>query len=308
MSLQYSITPGSSDQTSRRRLLAIERMKNNGREPFVERLRNALATLHPAERRLAEFLLNFPGDLASYQASELGRLANVSNATVTRTIKKLGYATYDEARRHVRAERQSGAALFQISSHSDQGENPVDLHFEQAIRNIGDTGKFIAIGEIDELAKAILAAGRVAFVGFRANRGLATYASFQIGQIVKNAIELPSPGHTLAEPLAALQKDDVVVYFALPRRVADTQVIIDQVTNLGARVAYISEDSVERRTDVDWHFRCSTFAPGPIFNHVSVMALIHLLVTRVVELSGREGRKRLSQIETMHRVLGELEN
>ena len=283
-------------------------MEKNGREPFVERLRNALATLHPAERRLAEFLLNFPGDLASYQASELGRLAKVSNATVTRTIRKLGYATFDEARRHVRAERQSGAALFQISSHSDLAENPVDLHFEQAIRNIGDTGKLIALGEIDEFAKAILAAGRVAFVGFRANRGLATYASFQIGQIIRNAIELPPLGLTLAEPLAALQEGDVVIFFALQRRIADTQAIIDQVNRFGARVAYISEDSVERRTDVAWHFRCSTFAPGPIFNHVSVMALIHLVITRVVELSGREGRRRLAQIEALHRALGELEN
>ena len=283
-------------------------MENNGREPFVERLRNALATLHPAERRLAEFLLNFPGDLASYQASELGQLAKVSNATVTRTIRKLGYATFDEARRHVRAERQSGAALFQISSHSDLAENTVDLHFEQAIRNIGDTGKLIALGEIDEFAKAILAAGRVAFVGFRANRGLATYASFQIGQIIRNAIELPPLGLTLAEPLAALQEGDVVIFFALQRRVADTQAIIDQVNNFGARVAYISEDSVERRTDVAWHFRCSTFAPGPIFSHVSVMALVHLVITRVVELSGGEGRRRLAQIEALHRALGELEN
>ncbi len=281
---------------------------NKGLDSFVERLRNALAELHPAERRLAEFLLNFPGDLASYQAMELGRLANVSNATVTRTIKKLGFESFAEARRHVRAERQSGAALFQISSRSDQSVNLVDLHFEQAIRNIGDTGKLLSINEIDELVQAILVAGRVAFIGFRANRGLAAYASFQIGQIVANTLELPVAGLTLAEPLSTLQSGDVVVYFALPRRVAHNQTILDQINKTGASLAYVSEGQVAIRTDVNWHFRCNTFAPGPIYNHVAVMALIHLLVTRIVELSGHEGRKRLSQIEMLHHALSELEN
>ncbi|WP_284486918.1 MurR/RpiR family transcriptional regulator [Sedimentitalea xiamensis] len=283
-------------------------MENKDLDSFVERLRDALASLRPAERRLAEFLLNFPGDLASYQASELGQLAKVSNATVTRTIRKLGYASFDEARRHVRAERQSGAALFQISSHADQSGDQVGIHFEQAIHNIGETGKLIAVSEIDDLARAILSAGQVAFIGFRANRGLATYARFQVGQIIRHAVDLPSPGLTLAEPLSALQMGDVVVYFALPRRVADTQTIIEQVGKCGASLAYVSDDAVDRRTDVTWHFRCSTFAPGPIYNHASVMALIHVLVTRVVELSGEEGRRRLAKIEALHRVLGELEN
>jgi DNA-binding MurR/RpiR family transcriptional regulator len=283
-------------------------MQSHDTDSFVERLRDALTELHPAERRLAEFLLNFPGDLASYQASELGRLANISNATVTRTIKNLGYATFDEARRQVRAERQSGAALFQITSLSDQSVNPVDLHFEQSIRNIGDTGKLIAISEVDALAQAILNAGRVAFIGFRANRGLASYANFQIGQIIANTVELPAPGQTLAEPLAGLNSRDVVVYFALPRRVSGSRAIIDLVNRSGARLAYTSEDGVDRHVDAAWHFRCSTFAPGPIYSHVSAMALIHLLVTRVVELSGHAGRRRLSQIETLHRGLGELEN
>ncbi len=79
--------------------------------PFVSRIREKLGDLPPTERRLGEFLVDFPGELASYTASELARLANVSNATVTRFVKRLGFESYDVARRHVRAEKASGAAL-----------------------------------------------------------------------------------------------------------------------------------------------------------------------------------------------------
>ena len=58
---------------------------------FLFRVRDALDDLHPAERRLGEFVCDFPGELASYSASDLARLAQVSNATVTRFVRRLGY-------------------------------------------------------------------------------------------------------------------------------------------------------------------------------------------------------------------------
>ena len=55
---------------------------------FLERVRQQLAEFHPMERQLAEFVLDFPGDLASYAANELAALSGVSNATVSRFIKR----------------------------------------------------------------------------------------------------------------------------------------------------------------------------------------------------------------------------
>ena len=79
---------------------------------FLARVRQNLAAFHPMERKLAEFVLDFPGDLASYAANELASLAGVSNATVTRFIKRLGYLHYEDARRQVRQERGTGSPLF----------------------------------------------------------------------------------------------------------------------------------------------------------------------------------------------------
>jgi DNA-binding MurR/RpiR family transcriptional regulator len=49
---------------------------------FLTRLREGLSSMHPTEKRLAEFMLDFPGELASYSASELAKLSGVSNAAV----------------------------------------------------------------------------------------------------------------------------------------------------------------------------------------------------------------------------------
>jgi DNA-binding MurR/RpiR family transcriptional regulator len=76
---------------------------------FLSRVRHTLPDLPQAERKLGELVRDFPGELASYSASELAGLADVSNATVSRFVRRLGYASYDDARRHARLEKASGS-------------------------------------------------------------------------------------------------------------------------------------------------------------------------------------------------------
>jgi len=79
-------------------------------------VREALPSLHPAERRLGEFICDFPVELASYDAQELARLANVSKATVSRFVRRLGFENYDRARRPAREESQTGSRQFSRTS------------------------------------------------------------------------------------------------------------------------------------------------------------------------------------------------
>jgi DNA-binding MurR/RpiR family transcriptional regulator len=39
--------------------------------PFLDRVRQSMDSLSAAERRIAECILDFPGDVASYNAAEL---------------------------------------------------------------------------------------------------------------------------------------------------------------------------------------------------------------------------------------------
>ncbi|HLS42296.1 MAG TPA: MurR/RpiR family transcriptional regulator, partial [Paenalcaligenes sp.] len=92
---------------------------------FLSRVRALLPELHPAERRLGDFVCDFPGELASFSASELAELAHVSKATVTRFVKRLGYENYEEARRHARAERSTGSRFFLASSTDVSNEQSI---------------------------------------------------------------------------------------------------------------------------------------------------------------------------------------
>ncbi|WP_249977307.1 MurR/RpiR family transcriptional regulator [Vreelandella olivaria] len=275
---------------------------------FVTLVKAALPDLHPTERRLAEFILNFPGELASYTATELAGLAHVSNSTVTRFIKKLGYRSFEEARQHVRDNREDGAALLRVEGQEPTyPDNALQRHLNQAVKNIEYASQHLSIEELDQVAQTMLSARKVWIIGFRSSHAFASYLNWQILQAVENTTLLPRAGETLAESIASISPEDCVIFFGLKRRTSDLDNLLSQVISRGAKNLYITDESAATNNNVTWHMVCRTAAPGPLFNHVTVLSLCHFLATRVIELSGPAGRSRLTSIETLHELLDELQ-
>ena len=280
---------------------------------FLARVREGFASLHPTERRLADFVLDFPGELASYSASELARLSGVSNATVTRFVRRLGYPSFEAARRHVREEKQAGSPLFLSGRAAAAGEGTpnlsatetLDAHLVQGQDNLRRTFARLQAQEVEAIAHALLDARRVWVTGFRSSQSMATYLQWQMFQVKEDIQVFPAPGGTFGEYLGGMKPQDVVVVFGLRRRPTRLRLIMNQFVKTGARVLFISDENLARNTSVTWHIQCACAAPGPLDNHAAVIALCHLLANRVIELSGHDGRERLVAIEARHDALAE---
>ncbi len=276
-------------------------------KPFLLRVRDALPELHPSEQRLAELVLDFPGEMAGYTATEIAELANVSNATVSRFVRRIGYGSFDEARRAVRDEQRAGTALLRFAS--DRRAVPgraVSSHFETSQQNLELTYGGLDDEVIDSLASAIIAAPRVWFVGFRAGQPFAQYLGWQTSQVLENVTVMPRAGETLAESMASLSRNDIVVIVALRRKPKLLAAVAQAARLAGADVAVIEDRPSPETADARWQLACVTSANGPLMNHVGTMAICNLVAARTIELSGAAGRSRMAAIEDGHRRFDEL--
>lgn len=281
-------------------------MKSPTERSFLTRVRSALPSLHPAERRLGEFVCDFPGELASYNGQELAKLANVSKATVSRFVRRLGYETYEEARRHAREEQKTGSRLFLTMPGEENAEASLAANVEQGKINLDRTFSAISQIEIDAVAGAMLEARKVWIIGFRASHAFADYMHWQLTQVIENVVAIPGGGETLGEHLVSIGPDDCVVVFGLRRRIADMDRLLAHIKGTRARLLYVTDEGVEPEKAAHWHFRCHTMAPGPLFNHTAVMAVCHLLITRTIERAGGAARARLRGIEMLNDAFEEL--
>lgn len=274
-------------------------------QSFLARVRRKLPELHPAERRLGDLVCDFPGELASYSASELAALAGVSNATVTRFVRRLGYNSYEDARRDARDEARSGSRLYLRQKGHEDRADPKNF-LETDIRNLRETIGDISRHDVDRLAEAILGARKVWCVGYRASNALANYMQWQLLQVIEDAISVPGGGQTMGEHVARMNDRDVVILFGLRRRIAGFSELKDAIATAGARIALVTDEGMAASRDVSWHFRCATRSTGPLFSHVAVMALIDLITNRAIDIAAESGRHRLQKIEGYNDLLREL--
>ncbi len=281
-------------------------MSPASKSSFVSRIHAATPSLSGSESRLAQAILNFPGQLAGYTATELARIAGVSNATVTRFVRKIGYRSFEEARQAVRDEQVSGSALFMVNRDGPSGDGRIARHLDQCHVNLERSLADLDEESIAGLVSAMATARQLHVIGFRGGQSFARYLAWQVMQIRSNVATLPRDGETLAESLANIGPDDCVIVFALRRPPRILHALADELAGTGAAVALVGDLTDLRAMPARWHLACSTSGAGVLFDHVGVMALCGLLASGVIEQGGVKGRQRLRAIAALHDSLDEL--
>lgn len=275
-------------------------------ESFVRRVRSRLEQLSGAERQLASFVLEFPGELASYAGNELASLAGVSPSTVSRFVRRLGYENYEAARRHVREDKGAGAPLLQSATDEARRGQPVAVHLAQSQANLAATFERLGEDSLRALAKAVAAAPQVLVFGSRSSQGFAVYLRWQLMQVVPRVTVVPGAGETLAEHLAGLGERDCVIVFATRRQTRQMAAFLAGALKARAQVAYISDRASPDHPEATWSVQCDCRGPGMFDNHVAVIGVCDLLATLVIDAAGAAGRRRLAALELAHEDLDEL--
>lgn len=285
-------------------------MKNlNPTAALSMRIRQHLTGMPPAEKKLAELILEYPGNLASHSASEITEMAGVSNAAMTRFVKRLGYENYDHMRRLAREGINWGSPLFLLDPQNIKqrsSTDPFEQHVNASVSNIQETFRAISGADIDKLVQHIAKAPRVGVFGQRNNYFFAGYLRWQLIQFRHDVHLLPLAGETLAEHLAGFNSKDIVIVFGLRRRISLTAQLIDTIHHQGAKTLLITDSGNPQDFGASWVLRCETKSAMALDNHVAVMVLCHVLSAKLIEITGSAGRKHLAKIEELHEGLGEI--
>jgi len=278
---------------------------------LVNRVHEAYAALPAGERKVADVVLDFPGELAAYSASELAELAGVSNATVTRFFRRLGYESFDGARRSSRRTREWGSPLFMTSkaAQSDQIGSDLIARFASEEKALIDA-TFAAL-DPDMLAEAVEAlarARRLFFLGFRNSSYAAGYARWQFIQFRSDVHMLTDGGESMAERIADLRQGDLLVVVGVRRLVAKLGRYAETARAAGADILLLTDPSARiTPAHARWTIHCAVENPHVLDSYAGVMGVLRLLAVETMQKLGRSGRERLQQIEALHETLGEFD-
>ena len=284
----------------------------NSSNPLDSRIREHYENMPPSEKRLADLLLSFPGDVADYSASELCELAKTSKAAATRFFSRLGYKDFSDARRQAREAKNWGALNYQSSSSRDKNSANVSelvaKHMEREQTNIQRTLEGIGSDTFSSLLKAITSKKRVLIIGYRNNRFLAEYFHRQLSILRDNVTLHPGANQSISEELFDITSDDMLIIFGMRRRTPIVEKIIQHAEKKNTQIALISDPtaaSIEKYAT--WKLSCVIHSASTFDSYTSVMSVLNLLITQLVEKTP-DASDRINTIEAAHSHFGELSN
>ncbi|QYM94864.1 MurR/RpiR family transcriptional regulator [Dickeya ananatis] len=272
-----------------------------------ERLRSQYSELSPQEQRVAEFIFDHLDDLISYNSAELARLSGVSKATVSRLFRRLGYPSYREMRDELRTLRQSGMPLTD-NRDAVQGNTLLARHYKQEMANLTQWVNQIDPQQFGAVIGALQQARRVCILGLRNSYPVALHLRQQLLQIRPQVPLLAQPGQTLAEELADLDEQDVVIVVAFRRRPRLIQPLLQQLHTRQIPVLLLCEPQVHALPPLAaWVLSAPLDSVSAFDSYAGAMSLVNLISNALLHHMLAEGRQRIHDIADLYLQLDELE-
>lgn len=190
-------------------------------------------------QKIASCVYDDPNLFAIYSAAEVGKQIGVSETTVIRFCKKLGYSGYSALQEEIRKH------LFQKSSLTDfkeeksietDGKTSVNKLMLKDMESIQKTMDKIPDASFEKAVDQLAAADRVLVTGARMSYSLASWFAFSL-DIVVGGTRLFQPGmDDILLRVSELTRKSVVVVFSFHRYVKETLHIARLAREQGAYV------------------------------------------------------------------------
>ncbi|WP_245848215.1 MurR/RpiR family transcriptional regulator [Actibacterium ureilyticum] len=274
---------------------------------MTRRIHKAYAGLSDGERRVADAILDSPAELAVFAASELAEQAGVSNATVSRFFRRLGYANFDEARQEARRMRATGSPLYTGAGGADRAD-PISVLAAQEAQSIDATLSRLNPLALREIGAAIAKAPRIRTLGFRNSHFLAQYITAQLAQMRAGVAPMLLPGQTRAEGVSALEPGDLAIIVGLRRRPRDFVQTVDAVAAQGAQIVLLADQTIRAApARATWTLDCVVDTPQFADSYAGAMSVLRLLTIEAHRALGDRGQKYLERVENLRDAMDELE-
>jgi len=146
-------------------------------ESILHKIRFSFDLMGPAEKKIANYLLDHTGEIISLSISEFAAHCDCGNATVVRFSRRLGLEGYQELKLRIAAELNAASAL---GGEIERNDRCFDI-FQKRINDIYDSLKntetVLDPTALDKAARAVMGADRVVIFGLGNSAAIAQDAA-----------------------------------------------------------------------------------------------------------------------------------
>lgn len=260
-----------------------------------DRIKEHYSELSRGEKRVANYIMNNMNNAALLSCSELANRVEVSDATVTRFAKQLGFNGYAKLKKALRSD------VYKSNLYEDfhNMEINMDDQFVASYMNVtaDDLKQYVAnldYENIGNIAKLLLNAKKIYLGGLGTDSIVATYLGTTLRKMGFLPIIITEEGHALRESLLNIEQGDVLLMSSYPKMFPDEKEMARLAKESNATLITITDSEI---TSVFLSSDYTITIPQKnklFFNsYVIPMAVCNLILLKLYELSPNKIDKSL---------------
>jgi DNA-binding MurR/RpiR family transcriptional regulator len=186
----------------------------------IVKLQQKIGDLTETQRRVADYIIKHPLDVAFLTVDQLAGVVKTSSTTIMRLTFNLGYSGYSEFQKGLQENlRNQAAPHTRLEANIKEFEQD-DLwgrHVEMQISNIQNTIDLISHETLEETQKAILSANRIVCTSVRSGTPVAQYLTHGLNRLLGNTNFVVADVSDWIDDLITMDENDLLIVVSFPR-------------------------------------------------------------------------------------------
>lgn len=261
-------------------------------------IREKYDTFSKSHRRLADYIMNSPGEVAFQSINQFSQDAGISPATITRFVYKLGFQGYSEFQRSMYENQRQRVPFRQLktllrSEAANEAEDTMSDSIQQNIRllELLDTPQIRV--SFQRALDTLRTARTIYITGHRSSYATAYYLAFMLGQMLPNVRLLETAASNLPAALCEVGPEDCLIVISYARYTSATYAIVSHFHEIGCGIVALTDSMTSpialKATEV-------LIAPnGENFSPVGAITLCNCFITSLGRLDSKRTLERMER-------------
>lgn len=257
---------------------------------ICDNIKKRYIRLSKGQRKVAQFIVDNPNIIASHIASEVGRLAGVSESTVIRFCYAMDLSGFSELQEEMKAYvlETGGIPLAKqsVSVNKDISEKQ-EVHSEILARNIvGITKMFESIdaSTFECVVKFIHHSKRIHILGFKQDTPAASFLYNNLSTLRSKVHFINDNAESIAQQLSVMDEGSVLCAIVLDGQDEDVITTMNIAKCKNAKILTIHDQPLDKKMPVmDASIELAYNEHGRAVSAVEIFSVLHAIIECVVK-------------------------
>lgn len=176
--------------------------------------------LTPAEKAVAEYIVDNYQKAAFLTSIQLGEAAEVSDTTVIRLANSLGYSKFSDFKKDLQSiikDKITPKEKLDLTLEDLEEKSFITEVHELDMQNLNNTYEKLDLNVVNQVIEQISSARKVFAMGLGLSAAAVNFFSYRLKRIEKDVIEINGGSYSLVAQMSLLTEKDIFIAFDFPR-------------------------------------------------------------------------------------------